>query len=328
MAIVIADVLNSMAGAKSNQQANLGKTDNLSNPLLNSLGSSANNPLQLAKNNDVNFEPTSQVASAYKALSMESAYQYSETMNLQLTTKEGDKVQVDFRQLYAEYQSYTEFKGAQQVPEGVTYFSSKELLEANTFESHLGFSVEGDLNDEELKAIFDVFAKVDELANSFFGGDIEKAFQKAIELEVDFSQIGSLSLNLTQTEMKAVQYQQLAMAEYSKAQKEAMNDEVSNSAGQISQLPEYLQEWQSAIERLDEMFADASEKMNEWVGDVVSQRFPEQDNPSNWQERVKEFHEKLQQAFRGDNNVNNANTNNENSLITGEEQVKEETAQK
>lgn len=251
---------------------------------------------------DVSYSPSSRGIETLQAMQrLEHQYQYSETMNLQLTTKEGDKVSVDFRQLYAEYQSYSEFKGAQQGsqqgPSGVTYFSSKEMLEATAFETHLGFSVEGDLNDEELNAIFDVFEKVDELANSFFGGDIEKAFQQAIDLQVDFTQIGSLSLNLTQTEMRAVQYQQGAMAEYAKAQQEALNDESDEAEGNVADLPEYLQKWQAAIERLDEFFDNATDVVDEMVGETAAQRFPEQDSRSGWIERVREFHEKLQAAL-------------------------------
>lgn len=242
--------------------------------------------------------------------SIESGYHYSETMQISLTTKEGDQVNVDFRQLYSQYQSYKEFKAGSETPSGVRYFESKDALEATAFEEHFGFAVQGDLNEQELQAIYDVFQKVDDLANHFFNGDIEKAFAKAVELEVDFSQISSFSLNLTQTEVKAVRYQQAAMAEYQKqqalgnsdemddatavaSQHPAVNGEQESDQDSLQQLPVYLQKWQEAINRLEEFFDNTEVTLNEWVGEVAAQRFPEQGDKPSWIERVTELHEKL-----------------------------------
>jgi hypothetical protein len=265
----------------------------------------------LAKvNADDFFEGSPQgVQKAAYMQSFESAYQYSETMSLSLTTKEGDKVNVDFRQLYASYQSYKEFQAGEQGPDGVRYFESKEALEATAFEEHIGFSVEGDLNEEELQAIYDVFAKVDDLANSFFAGDIEQALQKAVDFDIDMSQIGSFSLNLTQTEMRVTQYKQAAMAEYQQAQRDATQEQAlqeaqvqnqtddEQSPADVANLPSYLEQWQSAIQSLEEHFVDAREKLDEWVAGLAAQRFPEQDSKSGWLERVREFHQRLAEAF-------------------------------
>ena len=247
---------------------------------------------------DAVFEPTAQGRQAAAVMARaESAYQYSETMSLQLKTREGDVVTVDFRQLYAQYQSYSELKAGEQGPQGVRYFESREALEATHFEEHLGFSVQGDLNDEELQAIFKVFEQVDELANQFFSGNIEQAFQKAIELDVDFSQLGSVNLNLTQTEMRAVQYQQAAMAEYDKIQQQQAEQSAEERAQQhgveLSQIPAYLQKWQEALETLDQQFENGAEALDEMVASVAAQRFPEQDSKPGWLERVKAFHAEL-----------------------------------
>jgi len=256
---------------------------------------------QLAKqanSADALFEPSQQsIVAAARMEQAERAYQYSEIMNLQLTTKEGDKVSVDFRQLYAEYQSYKEMQSEEKGPEGVRYFESKEALEMTRFEERFAFSVEGDLNEDELKAVFDVFEQVDDLSNQFFDGNIEKALQQAMELDIDFGQLSSFKLDLTQTETIATRYQQAALAEYDNVQQQSAVTDDQESLEEygvdISDLPPYLQNWQEALNRLEEQFADAQQFLDEIVSGVTSQRFPEQDSQQGWLERVSEFHEKL-----------------------------------
>jgi hypothetical protein len=220
------------------------------------------------------------------------SYAYSQTMTMQIQTQEGDTVQVDFRQLYAQYQSYKSEYGQEEGPSGARYFESTEEMEATAFEERFGFSVQGDLNEDELNAIFDVFEKVDALSNEFFNGDIEKAFAKAQELEIDFGQIQSFSLDMQKTEMYAANYQQ-AQA-YQGVQDTETGDAVSG--GQIAQLPPYLQNMQDAVEKLDEFFANAREKFDEWLADSLAQRAGEEGQAETWYDRVKEFHDQLANA--------------------------------
>ncbi|WFE69041.1 hypothetical protein P8S54_01730 [Thiomicrospira sp. R3] len=225
----------------------------------------------------------------------QAAYQYSETMSLQIETREGDKVTVDFRQLYAQYQEFSRQQMSEQGPKGVRQFESREMLEMTAFEERFAFSVEGDLNEDELRAIYEVFEQVDELAKNFFNGDIEKAFQQAVELKVDFGQLKSINLDLSRSETRAVSYQQGALAQYRDVQNQ---DESAEKYGvEMSDLPPYLQAWQSAIEKLDEQFANAQIMFDQMMSAVLSQRFSEQDTREGWFERVQKFHQELAQAF-------------------------------
>lgn len=232
----------------------------------------------------------------------QASYQYSNTMSMQLTTREGDQVTVDFRQLYAQYQEFNRQQVSEEGPQGVRYFESREAMEMTAFEERFGISVQGDLNEEELGAIFDVFEQVDQLANNFYNGDIEKAFEQAMELQVDFGQIQSFSLDMTRTEMRSVSYQEGAVAQYQQVQNPENN--LENKADQlgIKDLPPYLQAWQSAIERLDEQFAEAQKMFDEMMADTLVQRFPEQDSREGWFERVKNLHQEMA-GLLGDNNA-------------------------
>lgn len=235
---------------------------------------------------------------------MEQAYQYSETMSLQLTTREGDQVTVDFRQLYAQYQSYKLEQQAEQGPEGVRYFESRETMEVTAFEERFAFSVQGELNEDELKAVFEVFEQVDGLANEFYNGDLEVAMQKAMELEMDSGQLQSLNLNLTQSTVVASRYQQSAMAQYEAMQREASPQSASETEAsenaKIADLPPYLQKWQQAVERLDEQFEDAQNFLDQLMAQVSEQRFPQPNGsqePSGWLERIRDFHNQLSELM-------------------------------
>ena len=229
---------------------------------------------------------------------VEHAYQYSETMSLQLTTQEGDEVTLDFRQMYAEYQSYKEQQQGEVGPQGVRYFESREAMEMTAFEEQFAFSVEGDLNEAELAAVFDVFEQVDALANEFFEGDLEVALQKAMDLNIDYGQLQNMSLNLTQSTTEVTRYKQEAMAQYQQVQNDIEEAAQATQEGDanVADLPPYLQQWQSAIARLDEQFQEAQAMMDKLMSGVMEDRFPqssESEERGGWFERVQAFHQQL-----------------------------------
>lgn len=67
-------------------------------------------------------------------------------------------------------------------------------------QSSLSFSVQGELDEDELKAIGQLVADTNELAEEFFNGDIETAFNQALELGFDEQELASFALQLTKVE--------------------------------------------------------------------------------------------------------------------------------
>jgi hypothetical protein len=74
------------------------------------------------------------------------------------------------------------------------------FYQENTF----SFSVKGELDEDELKAIGQLVADTNELAEEFFNGDIETAFNQALELGFDEQELSSFALQLTKVENTAV----------------------------------------------------------------------------------------------------------------------------
>lgn len=64
----------------------------------------------------------------------------------------------------------------------------------------LSFSVKGELDDDELKAIGKLVSEANDLADEFFNGDIETAFNQALELGFDEQELTGFALQLTKVE--------------------------------------------------------------------------------------------------------------------------------
>jgi hypothetical protein len=82
-----------------------------------------------------------------------------------------------------------------------------DSIQQNTIfyqESTFSFSVKGELDEDELKAIGKLVADANELAEEFFNGDIETAFNQALELGFDEQELSSFALQLTKVENTAV----------------------------------------------------------------------------------------------------------------------------
>lgn len=111
------------------------------------------------------------------------------TFAFYLTTADGDKIEILASALKAGEIQYGE-EGSK-----VTY------AEKNAF----AFSVEGELDEGELKAINDLLNQVNTVAESFFDGDLEQAFEQAINMGFDANEIKDFSLVLTQTSTTRIQ---------------------------------------------------------------------------------------------------------------------------
>ena len=81
--------------------------------------------------------------------------------------------------------------------------SSTNAIQQNAIfyqESSISFSVKGELDEAELKAIGKLVSDANELAEEFFNGDIESSFNQALELGFDEQELSSFALQLTKIE--------------------------------------------------------------------------------------------------------------------------------
>ncbi len=115
--------------------------------------------------------------------------QKAELSDFSVRTRDGDEVQISF---------------------GMREDTSKAsfILENGSSQSKLVYQqttsfsmqVKGDLDEDELKAIGNLVAQADDVANLFYRGDIEQAYEKALDIGYDNKELQSFALQLTKVE--------------------------------------------------------------------------------------------------------------------------------
>lgn len=138
------------------------------------------------------------------------SFERNESIALQLNTQDGDKITLSFsafikgdfasssitstNNLFSDLfqlRSNSLFSEATQSTQQLSqFFGNTELL----------INIEGELDEDELTALQDLFSQLSELFNDFFNGSIKDALNQALSLDVDFEEIASLNLDLALSE--------------------------------------------------------------------------------------------------------------------------------
>lgn len=121
-----------------------------------------------------------------------------QTLDLEVQTRDGDTIRISIEALQkmrvngAEWNGMTGFAGLQ--GDGTL-----ESFKGMYSESSL-FEVDGELDDAEKAALDDLIGSIMDLADSFYGGDMAEAMDKASQLSLDPAELASMSLEMTQTQ--------------------------------------------------------------------------------------------------------------------------------
>lgn len=107
--------------------------------------------------------------------------------DLMVETLDGDKVKVSFDQ------DFLKFKDR----------SADALVSGRYSSSDFQIRVEGDLDEGELEALNSLFESVSSLAQTFFQGNVEEAFNFAVSMGMDESELAGFSLNLYEQQVKS-----------------------------------------------------------------------------------------------------------------------------
>lgn len=114
------------------------------------------------------------------------------TLKLELETREGDRVVLDFSQIDALRR--TSFRGVDEDGGRVRFKETAESLERL-----VNIEVTGDISEEERAAIEALFDRVLEVANAFFQGSSKAALDKIRGMEFDSGTLLDFSLQMSQT---------------------------------------------------------------------------------------------------------------------------------
>lgn len=120
--------------------------------------------------------------------------------------------------------------------------------------SHMGLQVEGDLNAQELEAINGLLDKVTQLSGTFFNGDVEAAFQQALHLGYDQSQISQFALNLQRVDVQKVQQAYTPVSHQGElASPLSQWDAVGQFVKQLEEARQFVQKQQWPLEWITEI---------------------------------------------------------------------------
>src|SRR6218665_3111794 len=184
----------------------------------------------------------------------------AQSFKLDLTTLEGDKVRITA----ANASSSDSTKSA----DGSS--STKTIQVA-------GYSVEvdGDLNDEEMASLKDLFSKVSDISDKFYSGDLQGAFDQAVKLDINGTQLASLSLNMTSASVRAAEaYGSVsgggksgatnsALQDYAKSLVDGLQSASDLSADPAKTMSDLLKGAFSLDDRFDQASLDKAQSLND-----------------------------------------------------------------
>lgn len=114
--------------------------------------------------------------------------------SFELKTQDGDVVKIKASASYAEQARV----GNSSFNHGYAAYGVSDINATNAASSQFAIGVDGELDEDELRAINDLLSQVSDLSETFYSGNIEEAFQMALDVGFDESEIARFSLNLRQ----------------------------------------------------------------------------------------------------------------------------------
>lgn len=172
--------------------------------------------------------------------SVQSSFSRDENSKIEIITNDGDKILIDlFRQQSAQSsQNFT------QNEEG-SVFSQSRSISAST---GISYQLEGELDEDEQKAIDELLKDVAKVSDQFFSGNVQQAFKKAMEMDFDSSELTRFSLDLAYQETRST-----AISAYSEYQAQVHPGSISqNGNPSVEQVG--LKDMSDFIKQMDHLF--------------------------------------------------------------------------
>lgn len=193
------------------------------------------------------------------AMSLSMSAASEQTGNLRIKTKDGDELTMSFESAQAYALKVNELSTLVN-NDGNENQTNSSQTQYQYFEySGVSFSLQGELDQEEMTAIADLVDQVNELSESFFDGDIDKAFESALSMGYNEEELTGFALNLTKSEQS--QY----IKEYQTVQN---NDKGDNNRG-IKPLADYLK-MLSEVDNLATQKLDSAEDYKTLVSGLIN----------------------------------------------------------
>ncbi|MCK5665491.1 MAG: DUF5610 domain-containing protein [Thiotrichaceae bacterium] len=135
-------------------------------------------------------------SSQIQQAAMQSSYSRNENTQLEIITKDGDKVLIDLnkQQSAQSTRSYSNDGNAE------NYTESRSISAS----SGLSYQLQGELDEDEQKAIDELLNDIAKVSDSFFSGKVQKAFDLAVNMDFDSEELTRFSLNMNYQETSQI----------------------------------------------------------------------------------------------------------------------------
>lgn len=204
--------------------------------------------------------------------SLQAGASESRTGSILIRTRDGDELTLSFESLQQyRYAQQTQVNvapaseqsgdGANDAAVGVQQSSLYQYFER----SGLSFSLKGELDEDEMKAIADLVGRASELADTFFGGDMDKAFEEALTLGFNDKELVGYALQLNQTKQAQV------VEAYESIQHFREDNQDANKYGNVvSPVSQYVDKMLSTFNRAGENL-QGGEDYNNLVNGIINE---------------------------------------------------------
>lgn len=181
-------------------------------------------------------------------------YARSESGELLIRTKDGDELTLKFEDLAA-FEANKNLllkQNSDQKDEKSQDSSASKSQQYQLYQyQSLSFSLKGQLDEEELKAIGDLVKDTNNLADTFFKGDVDAAFNQALNMGFDDQELTGFALQLTRQEQVQVINTYESVSHYDE-NKPSERD----PAKAVQPVASYLQQMLAVMEKAQEKLQD------------------------------------------------------------------------
>lgn len=189
---------------------------------------------------------------------------------LSIRTKDGDEVTFSFESLQSFQASQQTSFQTQSISDGsgdgaTTNVSAQQTTAFEYYErSGISFSLKGELDEAEMKSIADLVGQVQDLADTFYKGDVDKAFEEALSLGFDDKELVGYALQLNRSTQTDVLKAYENIQHYNEDK-----DGRSQYGNVVSPVSQYLEKMMNTFESAETTLA-SNEDYNTLIAGLIS----------------------------------------------------------
>ncbi|MBU3022012.1 DUF5610 domain-containing protein [Aestuariibacter sp. A3R04] len=190
--------------------------------------------------------------------------------SLLIRTRDGDEVTLSFESSQS-YQ-YQRQLNSNEVVSGEIGSASEQPVDSTRYSENysffekqgISFSLKGELDDGELTAIADLVGSVNDLADTFYSGDIDSAFEQALEIGYDDEELVGYALQMNRVQQTEV------VRTYGEIQHYKEGSESGTHGDEARPIAQYLDKMLSVFESAVDKLA-SGEDFNSLINGLINE---------------------------------------------------------